>query len=280
LFPYSDLWTMIVPVTLLGTFSALSGQFSAPVAIGTVLCRVPLTFLWVWLNVLVFSISNQRSQESVDEDRINKPWRPIPAGRISEAQARVALIIAIPLLLMACSVWLGATEETAYCLVLTWVYNDLGGANDHFLLRNGINGIAYYFYGVGAMHVATGHVGSALESKTCSWFGMVTCIITTTMQVQDLKDQEGDRARKRSTLPLDIGDSPCRWSIVIGLAAWSIISPAYWSLSRFGFAFPVLSGLLVAYRILKFRNPVSDRQTYRLWSAWLMTIFSLPLIVS
>ncbi|KAI0383201.1 UbiA prenyltransferase family [Hypomontagnella monticulosa] len=203
LFPRSDIPTMIVPVTFLGILTASSGQFGSS-ASSEVLLRFPQTFSWVWLNVFVFSISNQRSKESILEDSINKPWRPLPAGKLNMHQARQLLLVAIPLILAICSFCLGAAQETTLCLVLTWMYNDLGGADEHFILRNVINGAAYFAYGSGAFKVAAGSRSVAFDASV--WLAIVACMITTTMQIQDLKDQEGDRARQRSTAPLDLGD--------------------------------------------------------------------------
>ncbi|KAI4142139.1 MAG: hypothetical protein LQ340_007428 [Diploschistes diacapsis] len=271
---------MIIPVTFLGTISALSGQFSPRVQTVDTLLRLPQTFGWVWINVLLFSISNQRSEEAVLEDLINKPWRPLPSGRITPPQARRLLLFCIPLIFMVCSLWLGAAEESAYCTILTWMYNDLGGADEHFLIRNGINSLAYFLYGSGALRVAVGPSMQAFGPETCEWLGIISGIIFTTMQVQDLKDQDGDRARKRSTVPLDLGDGPTRWTILAGVACWSIFCPYYWSLGLTGFAvLPICLGAMVGYRVITHRDPAGDTRTYKWWSLWLMAICALPAAV-
>ncbi|KAI1452441.1 UbiA prenyltransferase family-domain-containing protein [Annulohypoxylon moriforme] len=278
LFPRSDIPTMIIPVTLLGTLTAASAQFGILADNLQVLQRVPQTFAWVWLNVFLFSISNQRSKESILEDSINKPWRPLPAGKLDTSQARQLLLLGIPLVFGFCSLCLGAAQETAFCLVLTWMYNDLGGADEHFILRNLINGVAYFFYGSGALKVAAG--SDSVGSEAPWWLLMVSCIITTTMQVQDLKDQEGDRARLRSTAPLDLGDATCRFSIAIGVTLWSAACLSYWSWSPIGSLVVLGLGSLVVLRVILLRNAVEDALTYKWWSVWLISIFFLPMIAS
>ena len=67
--------------------------------------------LWTWLNTLVFVLANQRLPDAVTEDALNKPWRPIPAGRITMARTRRLLIVAVPLSYGAVCV-LGGKEET------------------------------------------------------------------------------------------------------------------------------------------------------------------------
>lgn len=287
---------MIFPVSCLGTCAALSvqGTFPTPEMGGLwwleTLCRVPKTFFWVWVNVLLFSISNQRSEDAMVEDAINKPWRPLPAGRINPSQARRLLLMGIPLVVGVCYFYLGATQETIVCLLLTWMYNDLGGADEHFMVRNGVNSAAYFVYGCGAMRVASNlTLDDALQTGAVQWLGIVSAIILSTMHVQDLKDQEGDRARARSTAPLALGDTVARGTIVGGVLTWSILAPMYWfssvsvpvascGLGLVAAAIPCLLAVLVSFRVLSWRDPRSDTITYKYWSIWLMSLFALPLL--
>lgn len=93
LFTRSDLKTIVGPVTCFGLCNAiamdvsLSNSDAATTAL-SILPRLPATFLWVWTNLLPFSMNNQSQQCSIVEDRINKPWRPIPSGRISMREAK------------------------------------------------------------------------------------------------------------------------------------------------------------------------------------------------
>lgn len=45
------------------------------------LLALPRSLCWLWFHLLQFNIANQ--SYSVDEDNLNKPWRPVPSGRIS-----------------------------------------------------------------------------------------------------------------------------------------------------------------------------------------------------
>ena len=272
---------MIVPVTLLGYLSSLASQDlgdASGTSIAISLSRVPLAFLWVYLNVLIFSIANQRLPPSVLEDKLNKPWRPLPAGLISPSEARYLLLFFIPAVYAICGLFLGATHEFLLCTGGAWLYNDLGGADEHFVLRNLLNSIAYFVYGSGATRVAMGRGEPPHSVRTYAWLAMIAAVIFTTMQVQDLKDQEGDRARNRSTAPLKVGDRQTRWSIVVGVLAWSIICPTYWNSSAEGYGIPLCLGLVVAVRVLLKQGREEDRHTYMIWSWWLMSLFPLPLL--
>ena len=274
---------MILPVTIFGIVSVLAGPpLTTSNSHGSlaVLARLPQTFSWVWLNVLVFSISNQRSPESVLEDSINKPWRPIPAGKISTAQAGRLLLAAMVVVLALVTFYLGAIEETIICFIGTWIYNDLGGANDHFVVRNFLNGLAYIVYCSGAMRVACGSSDVIANTPTYRWLCIIGGIVLTTMQVQDLKDQPGDRDRNRHTAPLIIGDVPSRWSIAIGVLIWTMVCSWYWNLNLPEFMLPFSVGVLVAIRVLMLRASTPDRTTFQTWCFWLVILFFLPLLKS
>ncbi|KAF7874216.1 hypothetical protein EAF04_002888 [Stromatinia cepivora] len=287
LFPSNDIQTMIIPVTIIGLLGALTDSYStipSPVLpdtgiLITHLISIPRTFLWVYLNVLLFAISNQRSPKSVLEDSINKSWRPIPSGRITSSSARRLLFILIPIDLFVSHYFLGACQETVLCLLLTWMYNDLGGSDEHFIVRNAINSLAYFVYGSGALRVAAG-TSTPISADASIWLGIISAIVFSTMQVQDLKDQVGDRVTNRDTLPLSIGDTLCRYTIVFGVLTWSLATPRYWSIDLFtrGSVLPVILGLFVTYRVLLHRSPEADIQTYKAWSAWLMSVCFLPLL--
>ena len=272
---------MILPVTTFGILSAL-----AELPLGTtynqdcmtVLARIPPTLLWVWLNVLVFSISNQRSPESVLEDSINKPWRPIPAGKIDMIQARRLLLGAVVVVPALVVQYLGAIHETVLCIVGTWMYNDLGGADDHFIIRNLLNSVAYVLYCSGAMRVACGDSLVTSNGQTYHWLCIIGGIIFTTSQVQDLKDQLGDHERNRHTAPLALGNFTSRWIIAFGVLIWSIVCSMYWNLNLLESLIPLSFGVLVAIRVLALRTPTEDRTTYQAWSFWLVILFSLPLL--
>lgn len=114
-----------------GTFSALAGPSlttNETPDLSYIISRIPLVFVWNWLNLLVFNIANQRLPDSVLEDQINKPWRPMPSNRLSSDEARQLLLTVLPcsLILMY---FIGAFEDALWMVALTWMYNDLGGAD-------------------------------------------------------------------------------------------------------------------------------------------------------
>ena len=233
--------------------------------------------LWNWLNVLIFDLANQRLPASVIEDAVNKPWRPIPSGRLTEDQARRSLLIVLPLIFLV-TLRLGGMEETVAMMVLTWIYNDLGGADENYVARNFINAFGFMSYSSGATIVACGYGTYSLNSKAYQWLAMIGGIVFTTLQMQDMADQEGDRARDRGTLPLVLGDGFARWTIAIPVFLWTLICPAFWELSPYAYVAPALFGGTVVTRILLLRSVASDKTTWKLWNFWITSLYLLPLI--
>jgi 4-hydroxybenzoate polyprenyltransferase len=124
LFTFSDLKTTILPVTLFGFAAALSGPLMTTVnkspTVYELFSRLPVVLFVTWLKVLVGTIANQRLPNSIVEDSINKKWRPIPAGLLSEEGAMHWLLVAIPITIVA-SIFFGGTLETLVLIILVWM---------------------------------------------------------------------------------------------------------------------------------------------------------------
>ena len=277
LFTLSDIKTFVMPQTAFGLFSALSGSSmttNAHVSVLNVFSRTPQVLVWTWLNTLLFTFSNQRMPEAVKEDKINKPYRPLAAGRIDGLQTRRLLLVCIPIVFLA-TLLIGATEETVLLTCLNWMYNELGGSDENYIVRNLILAATYAGYCSGAVRVAidsehTVHV-TAYE-----WVAVIAGVILTTMHVQDLKDQEGDKARGRKTAPLVLGDTQARWSIAVPVLLWSVFCPAFWSLRLHESTLTVVLGLVVVYRVIMVHGVSADRLTWKVWSLWLTSLYLLP----
>lgn len=278
LFTASDFATFVIPDTAFGIFAALSGPLSTSndsPELTQILTKIPSVILWNWLNVLVFNLSNQRHPESVLEDSINKPWRPIPSGRITIEQTQRLLFFGIPLVL-GIAYLLGAWEETALLIVMTWMYNDLGGGDESIISRNVLLAMAFCQHNKASLRVATDGAFD-VGPRAWTWLAMTSGIIATTMQIQDMKDQDGDRAKNRQTAPLVLGDLFARWTIAVPMVAWSVACPAFWELEPLGYVLPVGLGMAIAVRIILLRGTLADKRTWWIWTLWTAVIWMLPL---
>ncbi|ELQ39523.1 hypothetical protein OOU_Y34scaffold00495g2 [Pyricularia oryzae Y34] len=261
LFSKSDVKTVLAPSMIFALTNGvalsiiLQDRAGIPSPI-VVLARMPLIFLHIWLDLILFCISNQRKPSSIEEDRLNKPSRPMPAGIVSPDEA-ATLFVAVSIIALLVSHMLGAFVPTATLLVLTFWYNDLGGA-DHPILKPFLNGVGFPCFLVGAL--------------------------------QDLKDVAGDAAAKRRTVPIVIGDAPTRWIVALPLVACSVATPLLWGIPELGpspwlegvkvvlaYAPMMVLGVVISVRTLLLRTVEDDNASFTLWCVWLVSLYCLPL---
>ena len=96
---HGSLKDAILPCLAFSMFGAFSGPvlgFEPQPSTDYVIKRSLCAALWIYIAVLLFNLNNQYSPESVAEDKINKPWRPIPAGRITSASTIANIATARP----------------------------------------------------------------------------------------------------------------------------------------------------------------------------------------
>ena len=268
------------PWAAFGIFNALSGPAlttnSTPKLLD-ILGRAPHTVLWMWLHILAFTISNQRNPDSITEDSINKAWRPLPSGRITAVQARRLLLAVVPTVIVA-SIFLGGHEASMLALLLNWMYNDLKGGDEIYVVRNLLNALGLIVGSVGTTVVACGRDHGSLSVAGYYWVAIEGAIIFTTVHLMDLRDQAGDRAHGRRTLPIVLGDTAARWTIVVALMLWSLLCPTLWSLGVWGSLPPLILGALISGRVLSSRTVKADKLSWNLWGLWMASIFLLPLL--
>jgi 4-hydroxybenzoate polyprenyltransferase len=281
-----DTPTFVVPNSVFGLGSALSGScLASPQATtwASLIPRIPWVLLFNWTNLLIFDLANQRLPESVKEDSLNKPWRPIPSGRLTSTQVRRGMLFAIPLVLLFNHYILGTGVETALLYGLTWLYNDLGGGDENWIVRNVIIACAFGFYNVGSLKVAAGSAGPSfsadlvqLSTSGYIWTFAISAVILTTMHVQDLKDQDGDRARGRRTAPLTLGNVVARWTLAVPVLFWTRWCTWFWGLGWLVSAPPAGLGAYVAWRCLYLSGAGKDRITWQLWCLWTALLYLMP----
>ncbi|KAJ3006499.1 hypothetical protein NUW54_g3912 [Trametes sanguinea] len=126
--------------------------------------------LWTWMNLLQFCISNQTS--SVAEDMLNKPWRPLPARRLSLRVARTIRWVLIPASLVLSSRFDGyAPPSSAALVIATLAHNELElGA--HWLTRNMLNATGYAAFNLGAMSISCSDRLQGRRRRPPDWTGV------------------------------------------------------------------------------------------------------------
>jgi 4-hydroxybenzoate polyprenyltransferase len=215
--------------------------------------------------------------DSILEDETNKPWRPIPAQRISSSQARRLLLFVIPVALLV-SAFLGTLHECLFLVIMTWMYNDLGGADENFMIRNMLNALGITCYSSASVVLATGKGHENFTGATCVWLTTVCGIIFSTLQIMDLADMKGDACRGRRTMPLVYGERACRLSVIIPVLFWSYVCPTMFELGFVGMVLSLSVGHLLALRVFLYRGVAQDKVNFKVWSLWTTTLYSLPLL--
>ncbi|KAI1270204.1 UbiA prenyltransferase family [Xylariaceae sp. FL1019] len=279
-FVESDMFTFAIPNTAFGILSAFASTMlvdneASPTgtSLATIISRLPYVLAFNIANLFIFDLANQRAPQSVAEDRINKPWRPIPQGKITMEQTRRLMLGTIPLVSLL-NYLVGAWQQGVFIIVLSWMYNDLGGGDEAFV-REIIIAVAYGLFNSGSLFVATGS-GSPLSLLGLIWTAIVSGVILTTMQIQDLKDQKGDKLRNRKTIVLHLGETFSRVSVAFFVCFWSLICRQFWTSGPFVTVFTTLIALVVAVRVLVLRSQSSDARTWRLWCLWHASLYTLP----
>ena len=277
LFTKSDFPTFVLPNTAFGLFGALAGDFLTTQKFTNnpeILLRVPSVLIFNWSNLLIFDLANQRSPESVEEDKINKPWRPIPQQMITCDQTRRLTLLCIPCVFIL-NLFLGVSNETAALYTLTWLYNDLRGGDELFV-RDGIIAIAFAFYNVGSLRVAMGD-DALITEQGYIWTAIISGVIFTTMNIQDLRDEEGDRVRGRLTVTLAFGSANTRKLLSCFILFWSLVCSLFWSQSLWVILLPLSLGIHIVQRLVYRNGRVEDTKTWRLWCLWTAILYMLPL---
>ncbi|KAI2614261.1 uncharacterized protein GGS25DRAFT_42187 [Hypoxylon fragiforme] len=278
----SNIKSYVQPVALFAILSVASGRVTTnPNPTWADLITIaPRATLYVWLFVFYADCSNQKDPSSVEEDRLNKPWRAIPSGRLTIEGAEKFYIASIILLLLSSGLWLGGFPEAVIFLVEIYVH-DYASGNISWWSKNAINILFYLTAQIGATRVAAESLTSNSMSRAgYEWCALLGLQTFTTIQIQDLRDQEGDSIRGRRTMPIAIGDVTTRWITAFFITFWSIACPTYWEMEiTAGHVLPLLIGGAVSAHVLLFRTPKSDRFSFHYYTLlWLPSLYAIPLL--
>ncbi|KAF2006856.1 UbiA prenyltransferase [Amniculicola lignicola CBS 123094] len=280
LFIRSDIKTIIIPQLLFALSSCVTSGFTTSASLPTSWHHIPFLFLkvlaWLCTLMLVENITNQRLPGSILEDSLNKPWRPLPSGRITPEAAQHNLLLLVPAAVIL-GIVVGAYKETTGLIVFIWMYDDLDGANQGIWLRNALQACGIMGFSAGVTAITAGSPAYGITNGATLWMCLNGLVVFTTVHAQDLPDIVGDAARGRRTIPLLYGDGVARFSLAVGVLVWSIASPAFWKLSPVMFLPTVALGATMALMTLLRRTEKSDKVVWKLWCLWIGTMYLLPL---
>ncbi|KAF2743542.1 hypothetical protein M011DRAFT_218660 [Sporormia fimetaria CBS 119925] len=275
---------VIMPATFFGLCTALAGSvlrlpsFTAL----TTLQRGPTVVFYLWVLVLQFCLHNQRHTHSIEEDLLNKPWRVLPSGRISQKQANTILLFTYVLGGVPLSIYLGTTNIFAVYTILTLAYNEWGGSDALGFIRNGLCAGGYVCYFAGALKVAIGRQ-TTLTSSSWIWIFLLVTALFTTFHSQDFRDELGDKARGRKTVLTALGDRGARWILAVACIGWSLVLPMLYGLTWRGGLLPFVMAIAVAVMALMGmgkHDQKFDAKMYWVWCAWMISLCPTALLAA
>ncbi|KAH7097285.1 UbiA prenyltransferase family-domain-containing protein [Auriculariales sp. MPI-PUGE-AT-0066] len=285
LFTCRDFKSVVLPSTVfaIACIVARDDMISSPasssaIAIGL---RLPAMLIWSWLNILVLTVSNQSLPSSIIEDQLNRPWRPIPAGRISPQEARYLLIAAVlATLFISHLLGLGIVAISVALFFLSWAYNETYFGNESILGRSFLTATGAMCYNWGAVVILADVSATQLSHRGFMWLFIAWCIVITTFHATDIPDMEGDAARGRRTVPLVFGDTIGRTSVSLSMAFWTAFCPVIAGTPglRIMKLLPASLALLTGTLFHMQRGHKTDKRAWTLCCLWITAMNLTPLL--
>ncbi|KAB8269432.1 UbiA prenyltransferase family-domain-containing protein [Aspergillus minisclerotigenes] len=209
------------------------------------------------LTIYVYFFNTWTQYTSVEEDRINKPDRPIPAGITTPAGAKRRGIVLTAL-------WFSFAIYRPDLIVETWILvnatitlamNNLGR---HWFVKNTIC-MTVMTWG---LYSSPRKLMGAPLPNTSNHLVALAAWVGSVINAQDLRDVEGDKETGSWTLPMALGDDKAR--LLIAFLCMPLGYMTLWYNGMAQLAPWVLAGLhvLVSYRFMTMRNRTADHTSY------------------
>ncbi|KAF9261700.1 hypothetical protein L218DRAFT_961188 [Marasmius fiardii PR-910] len=262
-FTVSDVKTIVIPVTFYGLLSSP---------------RVPeihtttRLLIWIWLFLLQFCAANQ--MYSTEEDTINKPYRPIPAGMMTVTSTYVLRWALVPFCLYLS--WKSGVLLPGISLTLAFLAYNEGGLDSRWYSKSLLNAIGIVSWDVGASSIASTGYFSLTENFWMTPFLSVG-LIWTTIHVQDFRDEIGDRMQGRITFPTLLPEAS-RYITFFLINVWTIGLGRYWNLPGIASFSFISLGIYLSLRVLFQRTEGEDKVSLRFYMLWLTIAQTLPFL--
>lgn len=266
---YRDLSASLIPGTLMVFSALITSKSDANHAIRS----LGSALLYFSLYIYIFCLTNQIV--GFEEDKLNKPNRPLPSElwTMDGAVARLAFSFTI---FPVVAYFLGGITIARWAIawqLITVSYNFI--LHKHWFSRN----IVFITAGAIVQLAAAWQLVTPLTPEAWRWILYISAAFGITLHLQDLRDILGDLETERKTLPIVVGDRAARiiLAVMIGILPLMthIFVMQYYPSTIGRIIVEILLGtinLLVAMRVLFFRNRESDHHTYMLHTYWFCSI--------
>ncbi|KAF7349930.1 UbiA prenyltransferase [Mycena venus] len=256
-FTWRDLSASLIP-GMACTIAALRSLDSPP-STEVIIRSLGRSIVYFLLYTYSFDIANQIN--GVDEDRINKPDRPLSSGRSSLPGAYIRWYATTALFLVLGAAW-AVFPWTALFVVIT-IYTSFYDGDKHWTTKN------LLFMSTGSLCILQAAWGLAapITTRETRWALLLSGAFGIVASVQDMRDIEGDKVAGRRTLPIVLGShfrSVMAAAIcTVPAICWKLdlLRHSHWLVSYCGVLL-TLAMFYMAYRVLRGHSPEYDHQTY------------------
>ncbi|KAJ8080310.1 hypothetical protein PM082_017143 [Marasmius tenuissimus] len=211
----------------------------------------------------------------MEEDTLNRPWRPLPSGRISGPQATILRYLLIPgCFLLSIHISVNATAASTWLAIAFFLYDDMGFAA-HWYSKNVMNSLGYLGFEYGATCIMA--PAGLLRPEARLSLLTSPLIILTTVHAQDFSDIEGDKALGRCTLPVSF-PTFSKILVCVGVPMWTFFLLHLWCFNIFPALGLALLSMTVSLRFYMSQTPKEFSTSYVLYNVWLLAVHAVPSI--
>ncbi|KPA35288.1 ubiquinone biosynthesis protein [Fusarium langsethiae] len=248
-FSWRDWSAAIIPGCLFAFGAAKGLPYST-----TIWNSLPM-FLWITAYTYAFNLFSQVN--SVEEDRINKPDRPLPSRIVTKAGTWRRCIVVWALFFSLAIIFPSVILETVTHAVMTLFLTTtrLGGT---WFGKNCVSmSIMTWSLLSGSRKFITPLTPLAFRKviSLAFWVGL-------SAETQDFRDQKGDLATGRQTLPIVFGDNVARYIVAFFNMPLAFAVVYWFGIGAYTLWLLAAGHVLVSYRIVVFRGVEADHQTY------------------
>jgi homogentisate phytyltransferase / homogentisate geranylgeranyltransferase len=282
-------WKFTRPHTIIGSALSVTSLYVLVVAQPGAVAD----HLGVWLPSLVAAlacnvfITGLNQWSDVEVDRINKPWLPIPAGRLTRPAAlRIVQACLVIALLLAAWVSLFLLGLIALISLLGWAYSmppiqfkrhHFGAALAITVVRGLLVNLGFY-----ALYMEQLHGRSTLDPIIGPLTAFVALFSIGIAWFKDIPDTKGDAEYQFGTLAVRMGrrSALVLGAIVVVLAYLAVILPAMLGLLPYPAWYTLSFGLpLIAFVAMAARSDVNKDAEVKRFYLFFWGLFFLAYVV-
>ncbi|MCW3466760.1 UbiA family prenyltransferase [Chitinophaga nivalis] len=227
------------------------------------------------LYIYTFCLSNQVN--GVEEDRINKPYRPLPTGLVTVKATWIRIVVYTVVYLLVA--WrLHIFWYSLAWVAVTYLLNTYGWSN-HWFTKN-VLGMTFGTFILLNVQWGIAAPDTPASVQVLGYMALISVWAGIALPLQDMRDEQGDRKMGRRTLPITFGDKKARMLLFINFL---VFSPALFLgamltqlspqqiFSREGAMIILLLQIAIHWcisiRVVRYKTPSADNKTYHLYVA-------------